>query len=440
MPDNDEVASLLTGQQDPLLVPKRPYSDPATARAVMSLLAPHVVNPDFWKEPGPPQIEPNASGKLPEVKDPRIAGVVSDVAQTASNMFPFGGPAETAAGLAGKAIFGGAMAKTANLKMLGKARDMEGSGSSWAQSHKILDETGWSRGADGKWRFEIPDDHMKATIPYTSGRSLKDNGLGDLIKHPQLAEAYPGLMNELQISMKRHPGLSPVEPTGGHNPNLHSIFVEANTASSARDAAAHELQHVVQDFEGFAPGANPNIIVKMLKKDLTERGITPDKFDPEKWKQLSESVNQAAFKTYQKHAGEVESRNVESRLKLSPEERRIFPPDYTQDVPFRDQIIPNSYVQSQSPEIQAYIRNLMGETHPTAPLFSGTRSSLTKIAPEGSYPLELNDAVTSWAQGKLTPKEVQKAFKDKGWSVDLRRGRYDVEAFDPSGKAHYITP
>lgn len=64
----------------------------------------------------------------------------------------------------------------------------------------------------------------------------------------------------------------------------------------------------------------------------------------------------------------------------------------------------------------------------------------------GSYPaqnlrpIELDNAVTSWAQGKLQAKEVQKIFKDKGWTLDLRRGRYDVEAFDPSGKAHYIQP
>lgn len=52
----------------------------------------------------------------------------------------------------------------------------------------------------------------------------------------------------------------------------------------------------------------------------------------------------------------------------------------------------------------------------------------------------LEGILTQYARGQLNSKQVQKAFKDKGWTVDLRRGRYDYEAFDPSGKAHYLQP
>lgn len=67
----------------------------------------------------------------------------------------------------------------------------------------------------------------------------------------------------------------------------------------------------------------------------------------------------------------------------------------------------------------------------------GSGSSVSKghVSPE-----HLDNVVTEWARGNMTAKEVQKAFKKEGWTVDLRRGRYDVEAFDPSGKSHYITP
>jgi hypothetical protein len=53
---------------------------------------------------------------------------------------------------------------------------------------------------------------------------------------------------------------------------------------------------------------------------------------------------------------------------------------------------------------------------------------------------ELENIVGRWAQGRMTAPEVQQEFKSRGWSVDLRRGRYDVEAFDPSGRVHYLAP
>jgi hypothetical protein len=55
-------------------------------------------------------------------------------------------------------------------------------------------------------------------------------------------------------------------------------------------------------------------------------------------------------------------------------------------------------------------------------------------------PKVIEDALTNYSRGTMKSDDVQKVFKEHGWSVDLRRGRYDFEAFDPSGKAHYIAP
>ncbi len=54
--------------------------------------------------------------------------------------------------------------------------------------------------------------------------------------------------------------------------------------------------------------------------------------------------------------------------------------------------------------------------------------------------LTMENFVSEWAKGRMTAQQVQKEFKSRGWTADLRRGRYDVEAFDPTGKAHYLTP
>lgn len=59
---------------------------------------------------------------------------------------------------------------------------------------------------------------------------------------------------------------------------------------------------------------------------------------------------------------------------------------------------------------------------------------------EAEAPQHLQDAVSSWAQGKMKASEVQKLFKKEGWSLDLRKGRYDVEAFSPEGYSTYISP
>lgn len=53
---------------------------------------------------------------------------------------------------------------------------------------------------------------------------------------------------------------------------------------------------------------------------------------------------------------------------------------------------------------------------------------------------ELEKHLTTYAQGKMTATEVQKKFKDAGWSVNLRGKASEIEAFDPTGKAHYLVP
>ena len=52
-------------------------------------------------------------------------------------------------------IFGGAGAKTAPLGQLDLAKELDANDFSREQ---IWESTGWFRGVDGEWRFEIPDD------------------------------------------------------------------------------------------------------------------------------------------------------------------------------------------------------------------------------------------------------------------------------------------
>jgi len=61
-------------------------------------------------------------------------------------------------------------------------------------------------------------------------------------------------------------------------------------------------------------------------------------------------------------------------------------------------------------------------------------------ANEGTGPPQAIENVLSLhAQGKATPAQVRAAMP-QGWSVDLRRGRYDYEVTSPSGAIHYVQP
>jgi hypothetical protein len=51
---------------------------------------------------------------------------------------------------------------------------------------------------------------------------------------------------------------------------------------------------------------------------------------------------------------------------------------------------------------------------------------------------ELEGFLGHYAQGKMTAPQVQKEFKSRGWSVNLRGKSGEAEAFDPTGKQHYL--
>lgn len=84
----------------------------------------------------------------------------------------------------------GERAMTANMEKLKEAKEML---TKDADMKTIYQKTGWHRGADGKWRFEIPDNLDKINLA-----ELRDNEtvtLGRIYDNPALYEAYPWLAN-----------------------------------------------------------------------------------------------------------------------------------------------------------------------------------------------------------------------------------------------------
>ncbi|MBO7313547.1 MAG: hypothetical protein J6U48_04905 [Alistipes sp.] len=77
----------------------------------------------------------------------------------------------------------------------------------------------------------------------------------------------------------------------------------------------HEVQHAIQDIEGFAGGGN-------LSSLQSDENVTAKE----------------AYDYYRKIAGEVEARNVSARINMTPEERRATLLSETEDVAREDQI------------------------------------------------------------------------------------------------------
>jgi len=265
-------------------------------------------------------------------------------------------------------MFAGRNAKTADLAALQRAEDMAAGG---ADNEAIRAATGWFKGPDEKWRFEIPDNEAVAK------RTDKFEGaLGDLIDHPQLFNAYPDLpqMHATQGEILGSNGMY-----GKLADGRESI---ATGPANPRSTLLHEMQHAVQAREGFPRGAAPNDAElkatlrseqTALKAQAAERliplqehrasiirpliegGMTPGQARAEYARQFPEMdadfnklwaaetgdgrfTGQAG---YNRVAGEVEARDVQSRADFAPDQRAATAPYTSQGIAPEDMIVLN---------------------------------------------------------------------------------------------------
>lgn len=267
-------------------------------------------------------------------------------------------------------MFAGPKAATADLGAMTRAQEMAASGQ---DAKSIWDATGWFQGADRKWRFEINDQpaQMNPNV-YGGGMPESNTALAaGQIWHPELYEAYPQLRNiETTVSPKFS---NAVGATGRYwgaidAADRPSMQIEAATPAQARSVGLHELQHGVQDIEGFAKGASGDILrpntpawdiyqerLNAIRTPLSHEefsakagyeGPAPAKDYADYLKttrNIPPHVDRAAQEyavrdAYNRAAGEVESRTVQRRAFMGPEERRANVP-WVGDVPLGDQIV-----------------------------------------------------------------------------------------------------
>jgi len=203
-------------------------------------------------------------------------------------------------------------------------------------------QTGWERGADGDWRFEIGDARIKKSAfnkVIANNEAIFDDleaaeenieqfetrfNLGELINsNSEFLKKYPSAKN---IKVVFHP-LSGYEqqkelaqydyPNNQIDVYLSGMSVEDINLEEIESSLNHEIQHYIQMQEGFAIGGSPS---NVFLTD-TESGIG--------WE----------YKVYRNLAGEAEARNVQERMKMSAAEKLRTLLENSEDVPRINQII-----------------------------------------------------------------------------------------------------
>lgn len=263
-------------------------------------------------------------------------------------------------------IFAGPGAKTANPVALMRAQEMEQQG---AHPGEVWKATGWGRGADGNWQFEI-DDSAARIRPQALAMRDQHGGVegpaGAMVDHPELFTAYPDLAKS-QLRLYPDNPFTP-ELRGTYEPNRDRTTIFRTDPSEARSTGLHELQHGVQRREGWASGANAEAFSGIVEQDVSDarlialmikKGMKPSeaatKFKEISGRRASHQVMDIATSSdaltrpisaedaYRRTAGEVQARNVQTRRNMPSDERRASPPWQTQDVPDDRQIVRNAF-------------------------------------------------------------------------------------------------
>jgi len=175
---------------------------------------------------------------------------------------------------------------------------------------EIWEKTGTFRGPDKQWRQEISDANativpqQKKALEWLSNAGPAEYPVGsvnDLMRHKELLNAYPDIAN-IRSSLRKGESAS-YFPNDGFNERIISPALvkkgELVNQELTKSQTLHELQHAIQQREGFAAGGS------------------------------------ADFEGYKRLAGEAEARATQKRRNLTNEERRAIFPLESYDVPIK---------------------------------------------------------------------------------------------------------
>lgn len=226
----------------------------------------------------------------------------------------------------------GANSRTADLNSLGGAYQMYQNGVSMDTIRK---RTGWWLGKDGKWRYEISDREMRFN---PDGYVDNPQTVGDYVKHDKLFAAYPWIA-DIPVHMVDAVTGGSSATNGKYSPDGKFIELKKGlTSEKAKYVLSHELQHAIQQAEGFVRGTSPKtgmFYAVNLAYDLVKNNpeFIAESKPQDKMNYLigyleakgGASLGDYAKYYYFQNYGETEARNVSQRLDMTEEERRAVP-------------------------------------------------------------------------------------------------------------------
>jgi hypothetical protein len=173
---------------------------------------------------------------------------------------------------------------------LDAAKAMAAAGKS---SEEIRAATGWFPGLDGKMRWEVPDNDASfidakafreastkvyggpafSHLPWKevvdrleSGQYLK---ISDVLNHPLLFEAYPDAANIAFFPISGNIVQGSHRAVNGNSIITATVTLDGDQISDeSLSTILHELQHYIQNNEGFAKGGSPDNL--LTKADLLD--------------------------------------------------------------------------------------------------------------------------------------------------------------------------
>lgn len=225
-------------------------------------------------------------------------------------------------------------------------------------------------------------DFLSSSLPLgTESKNMTLRNVLDYDSYNDLLKAYPEL-SDVKVTMIVTSSMN--DTSGAYNKNNNEMTLSVNEYANLHSTFVHELQHIIQGIEGFASGGNTQSVVlsqmeevkeKMDQyKDVYEEYIMHRDFDSDDYSEVMRhirwandileenkteikeyerlkniyddlefrliqgSFNEQNYQEYRRVSGEVEARNVQSRINLNEDQRRNTLASETEDVSRKDQI------------------------------------------------------------------------------------------------------
>lgn len=314
----------------------------------------------------------------------------------------------------------GTRSETADKSMLQLAEDMEKQART---SEEIRQTTGWFRGLDGKWRYEVDDstaslvENPDFDLHYTSdGDVYRTARLKDILSKAKLLEAYPELGDITVIIQQTDLGVQGTFfPTDRQIVLTQSLFERYTKEyndylNGGRKQEIAKIEKTPEyreyskffDDEELSEGLSPEEWLRQEKEahdkffnsELGKRyyqlkwgKVDIRKFEPG-WSKEAKAVlfhelqhavqeiegfakgGSSRSSDYDRMAGEIEARDTANRLNLTAEERRAKRPDIDRkDVVFK--------WSRQAEEARAESEQIDAELDELAPKINGLKQSET---------------------------------------------------------------